>query len=149
MCQKFQTAHFITQRIQWTATVQQCETIYHILNKYRSLKQETSTLSYFQSQRAGCTTVRHSMHQRNVSSVEWKPAAMQPKVSDSIKTYNHDVLMYWPLLVANLSGQEKVPQSPINEGIRDGRSERGNKREREHTPHLASNHHIQLRALST
>jgi len=56
--------------------------------------------------------------------------------------------MYWPLLVENLSGQEKVPQSPINERSRDGRSERGNKREREHTPHLASNHHIKLRALS-
>jgi len=51
--------------------------------------------------------------------------------------------------VANLNGQEKVPQSPINERSRDGRSERGNKREREHTPHLASNHHIKLRAFST
>lgn len=57
--------------------------------------------------------------------------------------------MYWPLHVVNLSGQEKVPQSPINERSRDGRSERGNKREREHTPHLASNHHIELRAFST
>lgn len=55
--------------------------------------------------------------------------------------------MYWPLLVVNLSDQEKVPQSPINECSRDGRSERGNKREWEHTPHLASNHHIKLGTL--